>query len=169
MHLWDPPFCGDLDLVIKRDGTWVHEGKPIRRMAMVQLFASVLKLEEGSYFLVTPVEKVGIQVEDCPFIVTEMDSDTENGEQILRFTTNLGESVVADADHRLEVSEDPDSGEPRPRVHIRSGLNGLLARSVFYRLVELAEPASDTSDSGKAAIGVWSAGQFFELGDSPSM
>ncbi|MCG8415866.1 MAG: DUF1285 domain-containing protein [Pseudomonadales bacterium] len=151
-------------MLIKKDGTWVHEGRPIRRLAMVQLFASVLKREEDSYFLVTPVEKVGIQVEDCPFVVTEMDVVTTNGEQQLQFTTNTGETVIADADHPLKVTTDPESGEPHPSLHIRSGLEGLLNRAVFYRLVELAEPATVSQDR----LAVRSAGESFLLGETDS-
>lgn len=165
MHLWDPPFCGDIDLLIKKDGTWVHEGKPIRRPAMVQLFASVLKREEDQFFLVTPVEKVGIQVEDCPFVVTEMDVLTDSdGEQQLQFTTNTGETVIANAEHTLTVTTDPDSGEPHPSLHIRSGLEGLLNRAVFYRLVELAVPVDGSPDT----LMVTSGGEQFLLGQSAS-
>lgn len=178
VHLWDPPYCGDIDLIIKRDGSWVHEGKPIRRPAMVQLFASVLKLEEGNYYLVTPVEKVGIQVEDCPFVVTTMEVEQSEQGQRLRFGTNTGESLVADAEHELSFETD-EGGEPHPTLHIRNGLRGLLTRAVFYRLVELAEPArleeagveETESGSGKEAgnelLGVRSDGAFFVLGRMP--
>lgn len=182
VHLWDPPYCGDIDLVIKRDGSWVHEGKPIRRPAMLQLFASVLKLEGDKYFLVTPVEKVGIQVEDCPFIVTTMEAEQTEQGQRLRFGTNTGESLIANAEHELSFAED-ENGEPHPTLHIRNGLRGLLTRAVFYRLVELAEPArvekgavenleTDAGkDAGKEAgndlLGVRSDGAFFVLGRVP--
>ncbi len=167
VHLWDPPFCGDIDLVIKRDGTWVHEGRPIKRMAMVQLFASVLKREQDAYFLVTPVEKIGIQVEDCPFIVTETDCVMQEGQQILHFTTNVGETVVADSEHPINVMLRPDGDEPRPTLLIRSGLEGLLSRAAFYRLVELAEPAPKDDPGAANTIGVSSAGVYFPLGEVP--
>ena len=157
MHLWDPPFCGDIDMCIQRDGTWMHEGKPIRRQTMVQLFASVLKKEGDDYFLVTPVEKVGIQVEDCPFLVTEMEVEGSGEEQMLRFTTNTGDVICADTEHELCIGSDPRSGEPHPILHIRSGLQGLLVRSVFYRLVELAVENSEQK------TGVYSGGCFFPL------
>jgi hypothetical protein len=178
VHLWDPPYCGDIDLIIKRDGSWVHEGKPIRRPAMVQLFASVLKLEEGKYYLVTPVEKVGIQVEDCPFVVTTMEVEQSEHGQCLRFGTNTGESLVADAEHELRFEAD-EGGEPHPTLHIRDGLRGLLTRAVFYRLVELAESApvekeaveGSKPEMGKEAgnelLGVRSDGAFFVLGRIP--
>ena len=159
VHLWDPPFCGDIDLLIKRDGSWIHEGKVIRRPAMVQLFASVLKLEEGKYFLVTPAEKVGIRVEDCPFLVTSMEVEEGADGQRLRFGTNTGESVIAGPEHDLSIGEETD-GEPHPTLHIRNGLRGLLTRAVFYRLVELADLAAD--DDSKAP-GVVSDGAFFPL------
>lgn len=141
---------------IRRDGTWVHEGKPIRRPAMVQLFASVLKKEGDNFFLVTPVEKVGIQVEDCPFLIIAMEVEHTKGHQNLRFTTNTEEQVVADEEHPLRVQTNSANGEPHPTVHIRGGLNGLIVRSVFYRLVELAE----TEPAG-GQQGVFSAGMFF--------
>lgn len=165
VHLWDPPFCGDMDLVIRRDGSWIHEGAPIRRAAMVQLFASVLKREENSYYLVTPVEKVRIKVEDCPFVACEMEAEGSGESQILRFTTNTGETVVAGAQHQITVEVDHDNGEPHPVLHVRSGLNALINRAVFYRLVDLAEQ-SETGKGNKAEVvtGIYSDGAFFELG-----
>lgn len=148
---------------IRRDGTWVHEGKPIRRPAMVQLFASVLKKEGDDFFLVTPVEKVGIQVEDCPFLITEMDVEESDGQQLLRFSTNTDEQVIADSKHVLEVSTDAETGEPHPMVHIRSGLNGLIVRSVFYRLVELAQ----INPENELEQGVFSSGIFFPIFSQP--
>ena len=121
VHLWDPPFCGDMDMLIARDGTWIHEGRAIRRAALVELFASVLKLdEEGDYYLVTPVEKVRIRVEDCPFVAVDMDVEGEGRQQNLIFTTNIGERVVAGEGHRLSFPVHPDSGEPHPVLHVRS-------------------------------------------------
>ena len=162
VHLWDPPFCGDMDMKIAKDGSWIHQGQAIRRLAMGQLFASVLLLDEdGEYYLVTPVEKVRIQVEDCPFVATEMDLENEGDSQRLKFTTNTGEIVYAGADHELRVDTDPDSGEPHPVIHIRSGLDALINRSVFYRLVNEAE---QREQDGETLIGVESDGCFFELG-----
>lgn len=160
VHLWDPPFCGDLDMVIQRDGTWVHEGKPIRRQAMVALFASVLKKEADDFYLVTPVEKVRIQVEDCPFLITEMDVSKSNSQQQLTFHTNVGELVVANANHPLRVTEHGENQEPHPVLQVRNGLEGLISRAVFYRLVELAESARV---GGQDRVGVYSAGEFFPL------
>lgn len=136
----------------------MHEGKPIRRLAMVKLFASVLKLENNSdYFLVTPVEKVGIQVEDCPFFIGEMEVTGAGHDQVLTFKTTTEETIEAGPDHRLWV-ETTDQDEPHPTIHIRSGLNGLINRAVFYRLVEMA---SEETLEGAAVLGVWSNGAFF--------
>ncbi len=164
VHLWDPPFCGDMDMLIARDGTWVHEGKPIRRKALVELFASVLKVaDDGEYYLVTPVEKVRIQVEDCPFVALDMDVEGVGSHQNLVFTTNIGEKVTADQDHPLMIQVNPDSGAPHPILHVRSGLNALINRNVFYRLVDLAAPKD--AELGDSVMGIWSGGQFFALDD----
>ena len=164
VHLWDPPFCGDMDMEIARDGSWIHEGKAIRRAALVALFASVLKREEdGQYYLVTPVEKVRIRVVDCPFVIVDMDVEGEGSLQNLTFTTNTGEKVVAGADHRLSIQVQAEGGEPHPIVHVRSGLNALINRAVFYRLIELAQ--SRITESAEPLMGIWSGGEFFALGD----
>lgn len=165
VHLWDPPFCGDMDMLIARDGSWIHEGRPIRRAAMVRLFASVLKLEEnGDYYLVTPVEKVRIRVEDCPFVATAMDTVGDGQSQSIVFTTNTGETVTADSDHPIVVEADTATGEPHPTIHVRSGLHALINRPVFYRLVALAEQSESDSE---IVTGVWSNNAFFELGRQP--
>lgn len=165
VHLWDPPFCGDMDMVIRRDGSWIHEGKPIRREAMVRLFASILKFEDNNYYLVTPVEKVGIEVEDCPFVACEMDTEGSGQSRMLRFTTNTGETVVAGPGHQISVEVDQDSDEPHPVLHVRDGLNALINRAVFYRLVDLAEQ-TETGAGGEIEVitGIYSDGAFFELG-----
>ena len=160
VHLWDPPFCGDMDMVIARDGTWIHEGQPIRRPAMVKLFASVLKLEDdGDYYLVTPVEKVRIQVQDCPFVALEMEVAGEGRQQKLIFTTNAGEIVMAGAEHSIRIDVNPETAEPHPVVHVRSGLNALINRAVFYRLVDLMGPRE--TQSGQLVTGIYSGGEFF--------
>ena len=130
---------------------------------MVELFASVLKIaDDDKYYLVTPVEKVRIQVEDCPFVALDMDVQGEGSQQRLTFTTNLGEKVVAGEEHLLSIQVDPDSGEPHPSIHVRSGLDALINRAVFYRLVDLAVPSE--AETGRSAMGIWSSGQFFTLG-----
>ena len=166
VHLWDPPYCGEIDLRISRDGTWFHEDKPIRRLAMMQLFASVLKREaDGSYYLVTPVEKVKIKVDDCPFVVVGMDVEGAGQSQTLVFTTNTGETVTAGAEHQIRVETNQPRAEPHPILHIRGGMNGLINRAVFYRLVELAEQRSHETE---IITGVWSDSCFFELGRETS-
>jgi hypothetical protein len=162
IHEWDPPFCGDMDLRITKGGSWLHQGLPIRRSAMVKLFASILRLDEdGCYYLVTPVEKVRIKVDDCPFVALLLDAKGCGSGQELYFTTNAGDTVVAGEAHQIEVTEDVKTSEPHPVVHVRNGLNALINRHVFYQLVELAEARKEAS---KTISGVWSGGQFFELG-----
>ena len=152
-------------MLIARDGTWIHEGKPIRRPAMVNLFASILRRDEDQhYYLVTPVEKVRIQVEDCPFIANQMEVNDSGRDQVIVFNTNIGESVTADKEHPIVVEVDEASEEPHPMVHVRCGLHALITRAVFYRLVDLCEEKSSNSDG---LVGVWSSQQFFVFGSSP--
>lgn len=138
VHLWNPPYCGELDMEIRADGTWFYQGTPIGRQAMVQLFASVLKREEGRFFLVTPVEKVGIRVEDAPFVAV----DADIARDAITFTTNLDEQVTAGPDDPIRV-ETAQDGTPRPYVHVRSGLEALIDRKTFYRLADAARPGPD--------------------------
>ena len=133
VHLWNPPFCGDLDIRIARDGTWFYLGTPIGRPALVKLFSSILKKEAGKYYLVTPVEKVGIQVDDAPFVA--VDVDHSDGD--LHFTTQVGDTMIAGPDHPIRVERDPKTGEPSPYVLVRSNLEALIDRKSFYRLVDL--------------------------------
>jgi hypothetical protein len=139
VHLWDPPYCGDLDIRIGRDGLWWYLGTPIGRTELVKLFASVLKLEDGKYFLVTPVEKIGITVDDAPFVAVDFTVDTPGSAQTITFETNLGERTVAGPDNPIRVERDPETGEPSPYVHVRSGLEALIDRKSYYRLVEIGE------------------------------
>ncbi|NIZ13844.1 DUF1285 domain-containing protein [Phaeobacter sp. HF9A] len=156
VHLWNPPFCGDIDMRIARDGTWFYLGTPINRFALVKLFSSILKREDGKYFLVTPVEKVGITVEDAPFVAVDFEASGTGREQELRFTTHVGDTVTAGPDHPIRVDLDPDTGEPSPYVHIRAGLEALIDRKSFYRLMDLAEVQ-------EGWFGVWSGGAFFRI------
>ncbi|WP_432255432.1 DUF1285 domain-containing protein [Limimaricola sp. AA108-03] len=156
VHLWDPPYCGDLDMRIARDGTWFHEGTPIGRERMVKLFASILKREGDRHYLVTPVEKVGITVDDAPFVAVDVAREGEG----LRFTTNLDETAVAGPEHPIRVVRDPETGEPAPYIEIRSGLEALIDRKSFYRLVELGETAPH---EGEDWFGVRSNGVFFPI------
>ncbi|MBU3029795.1 DUF1285 domain-containing protein [Paracoccus marinaquae] len=151
VHLWNPPFCGDLDMEIRADGTWFYQGTPIGRPAMVRLFSTVLKREDGKFYLVTPIEKVGIRVEDAPFVAI----DADIGPDRITFTTNVGDRVVADADHPIVIRG--DQAEPRPYVHVRAGLEALIDRKTFYRL------AAAAGEGPEGRAGVRSAGQFFAL------
>ncbi|HRO14324.1 MAG TPA: DUF1285 domain-containing protein [Paracoccus sp. (in: a-proteobacteria)] len=136
VHLWDPPYCGEMDLEIRPDGRWVHEGAPIGRPEMVRMFASVLKREGDRFFLVTPVEKLGIRVLDAPFLAI----DAEIGPDAIAFTTNVGDRVMAGPENAIRIEE--RDGQPRPYVHVRAGLDALIDRKTFYRLVEAAETDS---------------------------
>ncbi|TVP70558.1 MAG: DUF1285 domain-containing protein [Rhodobacteraceae bacterium] len=160
VHLWDPPFCGDLDMRIARDGTWFYEGTPIGRPALVRLFSTILKREDGQYFLVTPVEKVGITVDDAPFVAVDFRAEGQGRDQRLTFVTNLGDETIAGSDAPLRVTRDPQTGEPAPYVMVRAGLEALIDRKSFYRLVELGvtEP-----HEGRDWFGLWSSGRFFPV------
>lgn len=153
---WNPDHCGDSAMRIASDGTWYHEGSPIGRAAMVRLFSTILRREpDGSYVLVTPVEKLSIAVDDAPFVAVEMKAEGEGTGRRLAFRLNTGDLVVADADHPLFVVARPDG--PHPYVTVRNGLDALIARPVYYELVNLAlEEESDPP-------GLWSAGLFFAL------
>ena len=159
---WNPPCSGDLDLHIARDGTWRHNGDPIPRESLVRLFASILRREEdGHYYLVTPVEKWRIRVDDAPFVAVRVDAAGTGRTQSLTFTTNLGDTVTAGPDHPLTVVYRTPGGEPSPYIHIRGQLLALLSRAVFVELAELGE--QQISAAGRD-YGVWSLGQFFCLG-----
>lgn len=160
VHLWNPPFCGDIDMRIARDGTWFYLGTPIGRPGLVKLFSGILKKEGDSYFLVTPVEKVGITVDDAPFVAVDFDVAGNGPDQSVTFTTHVGDVVTADADHALRVTRDPATGEPAPYLHVRAGLEALIDRKSFYRLVELCV---HHDVAGKDWFGLWSSGRFFPM------
>ncbi len=156
VHLWNPPFCGDIDMRIARDGTWFYLGTPIGRPGLVGLFASIIKREGDAYFLVTPVEKVGITVDDAPFVAV----DFEQVDDALEFVTNVGDTVRAGPDHPIRVVRDPETGEPSPYIHIRANLEALIDRKSFYRLVDLGEHGQH---EGKEWFGLRSQGVFFPV------
>ncbi|MGB3245998.1 MAG: DUF1285 domain-containing protein [Sulfitobacter sp.] len=149
---WNPPFCGDLDIHIKRDGTWFYLGTPIGRPELVRLFSTILLREGDKYFLVTPVEKVGITVDDAPFVAVDFESDGD----ALTFQTNVGDSAIAGPDHPIRVERDEQTGEPAPYVLIRRNLEALIDRKSFYRLVDLGV-------HHEGWFGVWSHGVFFGI------
>lgn len=159
---WNPPFKGDMDMRIAVDGRWYYEGGSIDREALVRLFSSILKLEaDGCYYLVTPVEKFRIQVEDAPFIATQMKTEGVGESQQLIFTTNVGDQILASKDFPITIKID-DGGNPRPYILVRQNLKALISRNVFYQLVDLGE---EIERDDKSLLGIWSAGEFFELGE----
>ncbi len=160
VHLWNPPFCGDLDMEIRRDGTWFYLGTPIGRPALVRLFASIIRKDGDQYFLVTPVEKVGIRVQDAPFVAVDAEAAGEGRDQSITFTTNVGDEVTAGPGHPIRVHRDPATGEPAPYVLVRANLEALIDRKTFYRLVDLGAHAVH---DGARWFGLWSNGAFFPV------
>lgn len=159
-----PQMCGDIDMRIARDGTWHYMGAPIGRKPLVKLFASVLKRDEaGDFWLITPAEMCRIQVDDAPFAAVEMTVEGTNMHQNLIFRTNIDEIVTAGANNPIRVAIDPDTKEPAPYVMVRDGLEALIARSVFYDLVDIADVGGE---DGTSVLGVWSDGVFFEIGST---
>lgn len=160
---WNPPLSGDMDMEIRRDGTWLHEGAAIQRKELVRLFSTILKREGDDYFLVTPVEKWRIKVEDAPLHAVLLRQTTVNEQSALEFETLTGDVVVADKDHPIRVEVDKQTGEPSPYIYVRAHLEALIARNVFYQLVDNAEV--DSCD-GESRLYVSSAGERFLLGSA---
>lgn len=160
VHLWNPPYCGEIDIRIARDGSWFYLGTPIGREALVRLFASILKREGDRYFLVTPVEKVGIRVDDAPFLAVDVDAAGEGAGRALTFLTNVGERVTAGPERPIRVARDAATGEPQPYLLVRPGLEARIDRKTFYRLVELG--GHDDTAAGRW-FGVRSQGIFFPV------
>ena len=153
---WNPTHCGNSDMRIARDGTWFHMGSPIGRQEMVRLFSTILRREpDGGYVLVTPVEKLDIAVEDAPFVAVEMKAEGAGRNAVLAFRLNTGELVTADDEHALRFEHGEDG--PRPYLHVRGGLDALIARPVYYDIAERALASDDNPP------GVWSNGAFFPL------
>ncbi len=160
VHLWNPPFCGDLDMRIARDGTWFYLGTPIGRAPLVRLFSTILRRDGDDYFLVTPVEKVGITVDDAPFVAIDFEIKNNGLDQFLTFETNVGDFAIAGPDNPIRVERDPETGEPSPYILIRANLEALIDRKSFYRLVDIgAHHAVD----GENWFGLWSSGAFFPI------
>jgi hypothetical protein len=163
VHLWNPPFCGDLDMRIASDGTWFYMGTPIGRPALVRLFSTILKREGDKHFLVTPVEKVGIRVDDAPFLAVEMQKlNDKDGALLLRFRTNVDDWVDCDAAHRLRFEAASDGGLT-PYLHVRADLWAKVTRALYYDLVDMGE---ERMVDGQEMFGVESAGEFFAMADA---
>ena len=152
VHLWNPAHSSEIDIVICKDGSWRHEGARISREPMVRLFSTILRKDPDGIYLVTPVEKLKITVEDAPFVAVRVDREGAD----LRFLTNVGDEVTAGPEHAMRVQTDA-VGEPRPYLHVRGGLEALISRPVFYELVEMAQ-ARD------GRLRVESRGAWFDLG-----
>ena len=162
VHLWNPPFCGDLDMRIGSDGTWFYMGTPIGRPALVRLFSTILKREDGKHFLVTPVEKVGIRVDDAPFLAVEMIRENDSRGELLRFRTNVDDWVGCDAAHRLRFETAADGGL-MPYLHVRADLWAKVTRAIYYDLVDIGE---ERVVDGRAMFGIMSGGEFFAMADA---
>lgn len=154
---WDPDFCGDIDMQIRHDGSWFYMGTPIGRKALVKLFASVLKKEDDKYFLVTPVEKVGIQVEDVPLLITQWEQKDEH----LVFVSNCEDKVIVSETHPVTLLKDKVTGDTLPYVNVRRNLWARLNRNVFYQLAEIGEEAEQ---QGKTVLQLSSGDYTFSLG-----
>jgi hypothetical protein len=159
---WNPPFCGDIDMRIAADGTWFYQKTPIGRPALVKLFASVLKREGDRYFLVTPVEKVGLIVEEAPFLAVELRVEHDARGQVLNFRTNVDDWVEAGPGHALRFTPETTGGL-KPFLHVRRDLWAKVTRTLFYDLVELGE---ERTTDGKAMFGVASGGEFFAMAEA---
>jgi hypothetical protein len=160
VHLWDPPFCGDLDMRIAADGTWYYLRTPIGRPALVKLFASVLKREGDRYFLVTPAEKCGITVDDVPFVAVELRLEAHGSGQTLYFRTNVDAWVTCGAEHTLRFRPEEGTGGLRPYLHIHSNLWARVKQALFFDLVDLGE---ERDVKGVRMFGVVSGGAFFAM------
>jgi len=161
LDLWHPELSGDIDIVVNRKGQWLHEGKPIAREAIVRLFSTILRREEdGHYYLVTPVEKWRIQVEDTPLLAHSLTVQGQGEQQALSVTTSVGEVLPIDEDHPLSVGTYTETGEPRPVIRLPHGLEARLVTSAYYELVDLVATDGAGPD---APAGVWSHGNFYQI------
>ncbi len=160
VHKWNPPDCGDLDIRIARDGMWYYLGTPFGRPELVRLFSTILRKDGDKYYLVTPVEKVGITVEDAPFLAVDFEIAGKGAAQELTFHTSVGDKTTAGPDAPIRVERDPETGEPSPYVLVRANLEALIDRKSFYRLVDIG---THHAVDGTDWFGVWSGGQFFPI------
>ena len=158
---WKPENLGSIDIRIGTDGTWYHEGRAFQRPALTKLFASVLRREDDDYFLLTPAEKLSIQVDDVPFVATLVEQIDDGENRALVFTTNLGDRIIADEQHPIRVDIEPNSDQPRPYIHLRDGLEALIGRNAFFELINMA---STRECEGKLFFTITSMGTEFILG-----
>ena len=158
---WQPENKGAIDIRIATDGAWYHEGRAFQRASLIKLFAGVLRKEDNEYFLLTPAEKLSIQVDDAPFVATMVERMDDGNNNALVFTTNLDERIIADAQHPVRVEIDPANNEPRPYIHVRDGLDALIGRNAFFELVNLAEARER---DGHTCLTITSMGAEFILG-----
>jgi hypothetical protein len=163
---WNPPFCGDIDMRIAADGTWLYQKSPIGRLPLVKLFASVLKREGDKYFLVTPVEKAGIVVDDVPFLAVEMKASSDDAGRVLQFRTNVDDWVAAGPGHALRFEQQPANGGLKPYLHVRRELWAKVTRALFYDLVALGE---EREVRGKLMFGVTSGHEFFAMAEASAL
>ena len=162
---WNPPFCGDIDMRIAADGTWYYQKTPIGRPALVQLFAGILRREDNKYFLVTPVEKVGLVVEEVPFLAVELRVEHDERGHVLNFRTNVDDWVAAGPGHALRFDVTATGGL-KPYLHVRRELWAKVTRALFYDLVELGE---EREQNGKTMFGVVSSGEFFAMAEASAV
>jgi hypothetical protein len=166
VHLWNPPYCGEIDMRIATDGTWFYQKTPIGRMPLVKLFASVLKREGDRHFLVTPVEKCGITVDDAPFLAVEMQAAQDPAGQTLKFRTNVDDWVTCGPDNALRFEPEAGTGGLKPYLHVRRDLWAKLTRALFYDLVALGE---ERDVEGRPLFGVVSRGAFFAMAPADAL
>lgn len=161
LEAWNPELSGDIDIVIARDGQWLYQGKPIAREALVRLFSTILRREEdGEHYLVTPVEKWRITVEDTPLLAHSLDATGEGEAQVLSVTTNTGETVTIGKEHPLYVGTYEGTEEPRPVVALRHGVEARLVTAAYY---DLADLVTEQATANSVALGVWSNGNFYKI------
>ena len=157
VEIWNPPYCGDIGMAIRRDGVWLYQGSPIGRMPLVKLFARVLRRDpDGRHYLVTPVEKIDVVVADAPFLAVEMEAKGNGRNQDLTFRTNVDDVVRCGPGHPIRFEVEAGSDGLKPYLLVRGRLEALLTRAIYYDLVELAIVEDDQ-------IGIWSGGQFFPM------
>lgn len=165
VHLWNPPYCGEIDMRIAADGTWFYAGTPIGRPALMRLFSTILRKDPERFVLVTPVERVGITVEDAPFMAVEMQVEGTGAGQILAFRTNVEDWVTANSEHEMRFEREATGGL-RPYVRVRADLWARVARAVFYDLVALGE---EREVDGRSMFGVSSGGVFFPMAEASEL